>query len=318
MKSVVRPEEQADGAVESDGFTLLTVPSLEIHFAEQCNPADLLVSKALSTSGTSAMVVLDGTVAGQQYVVTITPSSQTNIRVKEGPLDYTPVSPSQLTQQFVITASQKDAAITVTFAAARTATITATACVAPLTVAAGKDHLRVVWDPQTIDAKLRPHLSIALELQQVRAGSWSTVSEAQAMLNDGSYTFVPTARFASGSYRSRLQLCAGTLCSSSPTVSDALTIRDEAIVFADVLPILFNDTLTLTWASPVAPYSGLYRWALAGAADGSKQLLDWQVESFGSGDSQSATRTLAETEQTQVAAARDVFVVIEVFLLEGK
>ena len=318
IKSVVRPEGSMAGAMLSDGFQLLSVPSLEIHFAEQCDSTDLLASTPISASATSAAIVqLDGTVAGQQYVVIVAPSSQASVRVKEGPMSYSPLNPNEVAQRFIITASKRDTSVSVSFDAARTATVTATACVAPLSIAAGNDHLRVVWDPQAVDAKLRSHLSASVELQRVQAGSWSTVSAAQAPLGDGSYTFAPTTRFASGSYRSRLQLCAGNLCSTAPTDSAVLSVRDEAILFNDVLPILFNDSLTLTWASPVLPFSGLYRWGLVAAADGSKSLLDWQVEAFGAGDSQNAVRTLSAGEQLQVAAAHDVFVVLEVFLLEG-
>jgi hypothetical protein len=306
-----------DDAVLSDGFQLVVVPSLDIHFAEQCDPTTILTSAAIAASTRSTLVTLNGTVAGQQYVVIIAIPSATNVQLREGPIDYTSLHPGQLEQRFVITASQKDATIDVAFVAARTATVTVSACVAPLAAAAGDDHIRVSWDPQAVDAPLRSVLSASVQLQLLVAGTWSTIVDALLPLSIGSHTFIPTTSFASGAYRSRLQLCAGSVCNDSPSVSALLAIRNEEIVFADVLPVLVGDTLTLTWASPTLPYSGLYRWALVSAVDGSKQLVGWQAEAFGMDDSQRATRTLTIAEQTQVAAAHDIYVVIEVLLLEG-
>jgi hypothetical protein len=277
----------------------------------------ILVSNNVSVANPTLLI--NDTVAGQEYSVVLKLDQPATASVQEGPREYTSFNPGQQEQHFVIVASQEHASIVISLGIAQSVSVTVSSCVSPLVVSAGQDPVRAVWAMPTVTSDWHSSLKAKLELQRLETNvTWATVGLSEVAASSGSYTYVPATSLDDGLYRCRLQLCAGSLCSKTPAFSATLKVMQENIVFDNVLAVLDNATLTLSMAKPQTPYSKMYRWSLAEAADGSKMLLDWQVDTFGlESDTLLVARELSDVEQDRIAGARHVFAIVEVFLLEG-
>jgi hypothetical protein len=315
VRSIVYPTGKTSDAKYSDGFRLVSLPSTDVMISESCNHTTILY-EATTVSAARSDVTLRGTLVGRQYTVEVTTTARVLLTV--GPIEYQPLGSPESVQTFTVVATEDDVTANLQLSAADVAIVTVKQCVSFLAVASGSNHIRVAWTMPALSKDISPVVIARLSLQKASTSVWATVATAEVKPALAAHFFEPNGQFATGTYQARIQLCAGVICSDAK-LSQPLIVKQEAVDFSSsMLAILYEQTLTLTWPSPATlPNSMLYRWCVVADPAGTHQLLGWAAVMFQTSDSQRSVRVLTATEQSSVQATTDIFVLVEVLLLEG-